>query len=37
MPRTELLLLIGEIREGKVALNTIQQMYVAYHPAFIDE
>lgn len=36
MPRTELLLLIGEIRESRVALNNIQQMYVAYHPTFID-
>ena len=37
MPRAELLLLVGEIREGKAVLDTIQQTYATYSPAFMDE
>lgn len=37
MQRTELLLLVGEIKESRVVLNKIQQMYDTYNPMFRDE
>ncbi len=37
MQRTELLLLIGEIREGVAMLDNIQALYTTYSPAFMDE